>query len=256
MLWIKFHFIFQLTWGELPNYQDVVIPKTELYFRSMLQERLDITVETHLWRRQIVVVKRFKFDFLTRDNIKYFKREANILKVLKHDNIVRFFGILIDPPSLGIVMQYGSKGDLFQALEKKRLALLVEKAAALDREVPKASSQRGSERSGASSSNKRVRSGSISIKSIYSTGEEVDGWNSGAVGSPEQSLHIDNNESDADRPSQMGNRSTVGWSDKGGRLFSSRLVNTLSSVAHKSHVNVTGPGTLDPLVCAIQVQLM
>lgn len=81
---------------------------------------MDTSVETHLWRRKIVIVKRFKFDFLTRDSIKFFKREANIFKVLKHENIVKFFGVVVDPPSLGIVMQFGANGDLFQTLEKKR----------------------------------------------------------------------------------------------------------------------------------------
>jgi serine/threonine protein kinase len=112
--------LIQITWSELPNYKDVVIPKTELYFRSTLLDRIDSSVETHLWRRKIVIVKRFKFDFLTRDSIKFFKKEANIFKVLKHDNIVKFFGVVVDPPSLGIVMQFGVNGDLFKLLEKKR----------------------------------------------------------------------------------------------------------------------------------------
>ena len=34
-------------------------------------------IEIHLWRMQLVVVKRFKLDFLTRDNIKLFKKEVS-----------------------------------------------------------------------------------------------------------------------------------------------------------------------------------
>ena len=109
-----------MTWAELPNFQDVVIPKTELYYRSKLEERVDVNVEVHLWRRKFVVVKRFTFDLLTRDNIKFFKTEANIFKTLHHENIVTFFGVVIDPPSLAIVMQYAAKGDLFKLLETKR----------------------------------------------------------------------------------------------------------------------------------------
>jgi hypothetical protein len=109
-----------ITWSELPNYKDVVIPKTELYYRSKIMEQVDVSVEIHLWRRKLAVVKRFKFDLLTRDNIKFFKAEANIFQRLKHENIVDFYGVLVDPPSLGIVMQFCSNGDVFKILEKER----------------------------------------------------------------------------------------------------------------------------------------
>ena len=112
-----------MTWLELPNYKDVVIPKTELFYRSKLMDQVDVTVEIHLWRRKLAVVKRFKFDLLTRDNIKFFKVEANIFKRLSHENIVDFYGVLIDPPSLGIVMKYCSNGDVFKRIEKEREAL-------------------------------------------------------------------------------------------------------------------------------------
>jgi hypothetical protein len=110
-----------MTWSELPNYKDVVIPKTELYYRKKLEERVDVSVEIHLWRRKLVILKRFRFDLLTRDNIKFFKKEANIFMTLSHQNIVTFYGVVVDPPSLGIVMQYCSKGDLFKELERCRL---------------------------------------------------------------------------------------------------------------------------------------
>jgi hypothetical protein len=109
-----------MTWSEMPNYKDVVIPKSELYYRSKLVEQVDLSVEVHFWRRNLVVVKRFYFDLLTRDNIKIFKAEANIFQRLKHGNIVDFYGIVIDPPSIGIVMQYCSNGDLFKMLENNR----------------------------------------------------------------------------------------------------------------------------------------
>jgi serine/threonine protein kinase len=121
-------FILQLTWSEMPNYQDFVIPKTELFYRSTIVETVDLSVEIHLWRRKLACVKRFKFDLLTRDNIKYFKDEANIFKKLSHENIVRFYGILIDPPSLGIVMQFCTNSDVFKQIEKMRQGARNEKA--------------------------------------------------------------------------------------------------------------------------------
>ena len=107
----------------MPNYQDLVIPKTELFYRSTLVETVDVSVEIHLWRRKLACVKRFKFDLLTRDNIKFFKDEANIFKKISHENIVRFYGILIDPPSLGIVMHFCINSDVFKNIEKLRLEI-------------------------------------------------------------------------------------------------------------------------------------
>jgi len=54
----------------------------------------------HLWRRNLVVVKRFKLDFLTRDNITLFKKEASVNRRLAHENVVKFFGVVIDPPCM------------------------------------------------------------------------------------------------------------------------------------------------------------
>ena len=77
-----------MDWGdrtlseELPLFEDVVIPKTELYLRRRLEDRIDVALEVHLWRRSLVVVKRFKLDFLTRDNIVLFKKEASVLRRL------------------------------------------------------------------------------------------------------------------------------------------------------------------------------
>ena len=59
-------------------------------------------------------------DYLTRDNIVQFKFEANAMRKLRHENIVRFMGVVIDPPNMGIVMEYCSNGDLFSVLERLR----------------------------------------------------------------------------------------------------------------------------------------
>lgn len=214
-----------------------------------MQERLDITVETHLWRRQIVVVKRFRFDFLTRDNIKYFKREANIFKVLKHEHVVRFFGIMVDPPSLGIVMQFAPNGDLFQKLENKRKDYI-----------------KGLENGTINIKNNNKR-GSISInKNFYNedrlsdTLSNEDGIQTNSTDTA-QSRHFDrervlSENSDDDRKSHS-DRSTIGWSDKS-RGLGSRIALRISTVAGNKiplHTCVVASGntTFDPLVCAHQV---
>jgi serine/threonine protein kinase len=78
---------------------------------------MGVAITLNFWRRKLVIVKKFKFDLLTRSNIKYWKREAKILMNLNHPNIIDFYGIVADPPSLGIVMRYATKGDLFVYLK-------------------------------------------------------------------------------------------------------------------------------------------
>jgi len=76
--------------NELPDYKDVVIPKTELYYQSKLEESMGASLQLHIWRRKVVCVKVFQMDYLTRDSIMKFKDEANAMRRLRHDNIVRF----------------------------------------------------------------------------------------------------------------------------------------------------------------------
>lgn len=133
-----------IDWGaetvhqELPVFEDVVIPKTELYLRKRLEDRMAIAIELFLWRRQLVIAKRFKLDFLTRDNIKDFKKEANVIRRLTHENIVRFFGVVIDPPCMSIVMEYGSNGDLFTHLAKLREQHVLGRRSSADARSPAA----------------------------------------------------------------------------------------------------------------------
>ncbi|GMI01227.1 hypothetical protein TrVE_jg13772 [Triparma verrucosa] len=113
-------FLDETTKEELPNYADVVIPKTELYYLSKIEESPGGSLQLHVWRRKVVCVKVFQMDYLTRSSILKFKLEANAMRSLRHDNIVRFMGVVIDPPDMGIVMEYCSNGDLFSILEKLR----------------------------------------------------------------------------------------------------------------------------------------
>ncbi|GMH57173.1 hypothetical protein TrLO_g12433 [Triparma laevis f. longispina] len=113
-------FLDETTKEELPNYADVVIPKTELYYLSKIEESPAGSLQLHVWRRKVVCVKVFQMDYLTRSSIQKFKLEANAMRSLRHDNIVRFMGVVIDPPDMGIVMEYCPNGDLFSILEKLR----------------------------------------------------------------------------------------------------------------------------------------
>ena len=47
-----------------------------------------------------------------------FKREAAAIRRLRHANIVRFLGVVIDPPAMAIAMEFAPRGDLFSHLAK------------------------------------------------------------------------------------------------------------------------------------------
>jgi len=81
---------------------------------------MDTSLQLHLWRRKVVFVKVFQMDFLTRESVTSFKDEANAMRRLRHENIVRFMGVVIDPPRMCIVMEYCSRGDLFTTLARLR----------------------------------------------------------------------------------------------------------------------------------------
>jgi hypothetical protein len=255
-----------LTWSQLPNYKDVVIPKTELFFRSKLQERLDISVETHLWRRQIVVVKRFRFDFLTKDNIKYFKKEANIFKILNHENIVKFYGVLIDPPTLGIVMQFGANGDLFENLDKLRQNHIANCKSTGTATSAAASAKRGSQKRSSigldeSFVNQMSPSGGNGNDSSIDTGA------SSSTGYGQRNPLNDSTESRDDSVDDIGGqsmvsrygerereRSTLNWSVDPRRFtLGSKIAQTISSVASGTRSNITSTSEFEPLVCMHQV---
>ena len=101
-----------------------LIPRHELYYRSRLQEKADSSVEVHLWRRRRVVVKFCTLDILTKENILFFRQEASIAINLDHSNVVKHYGVTMEPPRLGLVLHYCKHGDLFTNLAKLRKKLL------------------------------------------------------------------------------------------------------------------------------------
>ena len=79
---------------------------------------------------------------LSKADIRDFKREAGVSCALKHPNVVRCHGVYINPPKLGIVMEFCDKGDLFDALERldrRRVAYGLDRAAGSGPAAPAAS---------------------------------------------------------------------------------------------------------------------
>ena len=70
-----------------------------------------------------MVVKFIALDILTRDNILYFRQEASVAISLIHPNVVQHFGVTMNPPRLGLVLEYCRYGDLFSVLQELRKGL-------------------------------------------------------------------------------------------------------------------------------------
>lgn len=82
---------------------------------------MDVSVRVFYWRRQQVVLKRFELDAMTYENISYFRKEAGIAKRLSHENVVNFLRIVVDPPAIGIMMEFCGNGDLRNLLDRGNL---------------------------------------------------------------------------------------------------------------------------------------
>lgn len=102
---------------ETSKYATRLIARAELYWRNKIQEKADSTVEIHLWRRKKVIVKWATLNILTRDSILYFRKEASVAIGLRHPNVVKHYGVTMDPPRLGLVLEYCKCGDLFGILQ-------------------------------------------------------------------------------------------------------------------------------------------
>lgn len=199
-----------------------------------------------------MVVKRFRFDFLTKDNIKYFKREANIFKVLKHEHIVRFFGVVIDPPSLGIVMQYGVNGDLFQNLERIRN----DHIASIRAEERESASRRKKHRNSLMIDEmfidqySELETSESSQKNSFSNNPMITRKKS----SDSSDIDSDHRGSRITHSAERNERSTINWATDR-MTVGSRIVNTLSSVAGTRTNIVSTAAVFEPLICMHQVCL-
>ena len=65
-----------------------------------------------------VVVKYFVLDFLTTENITFFRQEAALAIRLNDVNVIKTLGVTFNPPKLGIVIEYCPLGDLEGILKK------------------------------------------------------------------------------------------------------------------------------------------
>ena len=78
-------------------------------------------VKRGLWRKETVAVKFLKDELSTSlDNIKSFVEECNMLKNLRHPNILLYMGACTKGPSYFVVTEFCENGNLFELLHQHR----------------------------------------------------------------------------------------------------------------------------------------
>ena len=93
-----------------------VIGMEDIKMKRVIGEGGFGTVHDALMRGTHVAVKVLHAHRLHRASIKDLIREANILSQLKHPNVMAFYGVVLEPPTYAMVMQYLGEGSIMEKL--------------------------------------------------------------------------------------------------------------------------------------------
>ncbi|KAI4347249.1 hypothetical protein L6164_008077 [Bauhinia variegata] len=88
------------------------------------------------WRGTEVAVKKFLDQDISGESLEEFKSEVQIMKRLRHPNVVLFMGAVIRPPNLSIVTEFLPRGSLYRLIhrpnnqldERRRLRIALDAA--------------------------------------------------------------------------------------------------------------------------------
>jgi len=96
----------------------------EIEIRNLIGEGGQSKVYMGMWMGTKVAFKQLKTDHLDEERKKQLvldlMSESQMLKALRHPNIVQFLGFIADPPSFGIVTEYMERGSLYSIIRQVR----------------------------------------------------------------------------------------------------------------------------------------
>jgi tRNA A-37 threonylcarbamoyl transferase component Bud32 len=78
------------------------------------------TVYKTKWHYTDVAIKQLHVKTLDDDTVEDFKREAEMMVQMTHPNIIRLYGVCVDPGHYSLVMEYMPKGSLYQFLHSRQ----------------------------------------------------------------------------------------------------------------------------------------
>ena len=76
--------------------------------------------------KSLIVIKQIPVDELQSEERKAAKNEVNVLKVMKHPNIIAYHDSFVEEKSLMIVMEYAPGGTLFDFIQEREGVLMEE----------------------------------------------------------------------------------------------------------------------------------
>lgn len=103
--------------------QENEINYTDLIMEDKLSEGGYGIVYRGKWNETTVAIKQIKMDIVQQDKLEEFKTEINVMSVIRHPNIVMFLGACTESPNLCIVLEYCSRGSLWNCLHKKEIKM-------------------------------------------------------------------------------------------------------------------------------------
>uniref|UniRef100_A0A671NF00 Guanylate cyclase n=1 Tax=Sinocyclocheilus anshuiensis TaxID=1608454 RepID=A0A671NF00_9TELE len=109
----------------LINYSDItILREPKKIMPCMLNPNISTnTLSLLMGQGNEVGIKYLKNQILTDIKKPSIIAEFNMLKEMKHENLVQFFGVCIEPPDVCIVMQYCQKGSLKDVLRNSEIEL-------------------------------------------------------------------------------------------------------------------------------------
>jgi len=75
------------------------------------------------WQGTKIALKKLPAHKLTEEFLQEFAREAQIMRSLRHPNILQFLGACTDPPDICIIMEFMPRGSLYNIIHDKSIAL-------------------------------------------------------------------------------------------------------------------------------------
>lgn len=105
------------------NKYDDQIDMTEIKLGARIGKGSFGEVYLGIWQGTTIAVKKLPAHRITEQFLKEFTREANLMKSLRHPNVLQFLGASLNPPDICIITEYMPLGSLNKLLHDKNIEI-------------------------------------------------------------------------------------------------------------------------------------
>ena len=95
----------------------------ELTYERKLSEGGYGIVYRGKWKHTTVAIKQIKKEVIEQDKLEEFKNECAVMEVIRHPNVVLFLGACTKVPNLSIVLEFCTRGSLWNILHDQKVVL-------------------------------------------------------------------------------------------------------------------------------------